>query len=78
MFEQSNKLRFEVALFFTIRFFICHVSGIRIKTRENGRILDWRGGRPDKLNLHVKHSKKLPTRSDISIQLPTRQDYHIQ
>ena len=43
MFEQSNKLRFEV---FTIRFLICHVSRIRIKTGENGRILDWRGARP--------------------------------
>ena len=43
VFEQSSKLRFEV---FTIRFLICHVSRIKIKTRENGRILDWRGACP--------------------------------
>ena len=37
-----------MALFFTIRFFICHVSCIRIKTGGNGRILDWRGAGPKK------------------------------
>ena len=51
VFEQSNKLRFGVTLFFTVWFFICHVSGIRIKTRENGRILDWRGARPNETRL---------------------------
>ena len=54
MFEQSNKLRFGVALFFTLRFFICHVSDTGLKRERMGEF--WTGGEP------------APTRQDYHIQ----------